>query len=205
MALTPDPAWSAPASTWDDVVSRYVRSRRVKAWRGRTHGADGTLNPSRITAAQGMRLWRLLANRIPSLITQRMLSTLPNRLRQKNVDLLVSRFAPHRDFAKSPEWLQHLWRAILLNRDCYTCRYCRRTAWDAHRELGAILRFELDHKRPRYRLSKHHDFDLRNIVTACRSCNVIKGQMRVTLFLRELRSLGRAVRRIQHRSGSLAS
>jgi 5-methylcytosine-specific restriction endonuclease McrA len=134
-----------------------------------------------------------------------MLSKVPDRLQQRKVDLLLSRFAPHRNFAKSPEWLQHLWRAILLNRDCYTCRHCGRTAWAAHRELGATLRFELDHKRPRYRLSKHDDFDLRNIITACRSCNVIKGQMGMNVFLRELRSLGRAVRRDGHRSGARAN
>src|SRR5439155_758778 len=87
--------------------------------------------------------------------------------------------------------------AILLNCDRYTCAYCSRSAWHAHEELGATLRFELDHRRAKSRLHRRDDFDLRNMRTACRSCNVIKGQMEASRFLRELRSLARAALRTQ--------
>jgi 5-methylcytosine-specific restriction endonuclease McrA len=195
VALTADPAWCSPAETWADLIDRYVRFRRVKAWRGRTHRSDGALNPNRLTAAKAATLRRRLSGRVESLLAQGMLPKLPGHVRRQTVRPLISRFASHRDFSKSPEWLQDLWRAILLNRDCYTCCYCRRTAWDTHRELGATLRFELDHKRAKSRLPQRDDFDLRNICAACRSCNVIKGQMPANGFLRELQSLARATLR----------
>jgi 5-methylcytosine-specific restriction endonuclease McrA len=195
VALTADPAWCSPADTWADLIDRYVRFRRVKAWRGRTHQADGALNPNRLTAVKAASLRHLLSHRVEWLLAQGMLPKLPGHLRKQTVGLLISRFAPHREFSKSPGWLQDLWRAILLNRDCYTCCYCRRTAWDTHRELGATLRFELDHKRAKARLPQRDDFDLRNICAACRSCNVIKGQMQAGGFLRELQSLARATLR----------
>lgn len=196
MALTPDPKWRFPAGTWDDLVDRYVRFRRVKAWRGQTHTTDGVLNPNRLAAVEGARVHRLLSVRIRQLLEGHVLPGRPDQWGQESVDLLVSRFARHRSFGRSPEWMQHLWRAMVLNRDCYTCRYCRRTAWDVHRELGATLRFEMDHKRPRSRLAKPTDFDLQNVATACRSCNVVKGQMPASRFLKELKSLGRATVRL---------
>ena len=83
----------------------------------------------------------------------------------------------------------------MLNRDGYTCVYCRRTAWDVYRELGATLRFELDHRTAKSRLGNaRDDFVPKNVVTACRSCNVIKGQMTPDHFRRELQSLASAVR-----------
>ena len=195
MALTPDPAWSSAAKTWDALVDRYVRFRRVKAWRGRTHAADGTLNPNRLTAAQGRTARRRLTDRITTLRAQGLLPAFPHRLRPRTMHTIISRFAPHRQFSKAPGWLQDLWRAMLLNRDRYTCCYCRRSAWSTHRELGATLRFELDHRQAKSRLRRQDDFDLRNICVACRSCNVIKGQMKPSRFVRELQSLARAVLR----------
>jgi hypothetical protein len=73
-------------------------------------------------------------------------------------------------------------------------RYCGRSAWQVHRELGATLRFELDHRKAKSILGKNrNDFDWRNIVVACRSCNVVKGQMKRAQFQKELRSLSAAV------------
>lgn len=59
------------------------------------------------------------------------------------------------------------------------------------------LRFELDHAEAKSRLGdRRDDFDMGNIVVACRSCNVMKGQMEPAAFMRELRSLAAAVRAI---------
>ena len=193
MALTPDPAWAIPAKTWDELVERYVRFRRVKAWRGRTHAADGTLNPNRLSAAEGRRVRQRLLDKIGALRNDGILPASPDRLKTKTVQRLISRFAAHREFPKARLWLQDLWRAVLLNRYSYTCCFCRRTAWGTHRELGATLRFELDHRFARARLRRRDDFDLRSICVACRSCNVVKGQMEVGRFVRERRSIAQAV------------
>jgi hypothetical protein len=62
MALIPDPSWSIPADKWDDVVARYVKFRRVKAWRGRTHATGRN--------AQSQQAYRLRrANSTTTLIT----------------------------------------------------------------------------------------------------------------------------------------
>lgn len=195
MALTPHASWCVSAKTWDDVLLRYVRFRRVKAWRGRTHRNDGSLNPNRLTATQAAALSQQLSGRLEFLRREKLLPERPDRLGNKALSRLVARFFPDRQFRTAPGWLKHLWRAILLNRDCYTCRYCGRTAWHVHRELGATIRFELDHRKARSRPVEVNDFNLRNAAVACRSCNVIKGQMEPARFLKELRSLGRAMHR----------
>jgi 5-methylcytosine-specific restriction endonuclease McrA len=92
----------------------------------------------------------------------------------------------------------HLQRAFLLNKGSYTCFYCRRTAWGVYAEESGeatrrTLRFEVDHRRTRRRLPDASRFDAENLVAACRSCNVIKGEMLEQRFLRELKSLSRAV------------
>jgi 5-methylcytosine-specific restriction endonuclease McrA len=193
MALTPKRSWMASATEWAEIVARYVHFRRVKAQRGRSHRADGSLNPSRLSATEAVRLRRLLVKHVDRLIMDGGLPRTPEGLRQRSIDLLVQRAGCARDGSRRPpKWLDHLWRAILLNRDRYTCPYCGRTAWDTHEQLGATLRFELDHRRAKSRLETRDDFDLRNMSIACRSCNVIKGQMNRSLFLKELQSLGTA-------------
>ena len=92
----------------------------------------------------------------------------------------------------------HFQRAFLFNRAGYSCRYCRRTAWDVYDEDTGLqprrtLRFEIDHLVPRRKTVDRSQFDPGNLVVACRSCNTIKGEMAEDRFLIELRSLGCAV------------
>lgn len=151
------------------------------------------MNPNRLTASEGQRIRRLLSDKVYQLVHEQILPRRPSKLRQSAIDRLLDWAGARRDGTRqTPMWLDHLWRAILLNRDRYSCPYCGRTAWDANKQLGAILRFELDHRRAKSRLKVRDDFDLRNIRIACRSCNVIKGQMGRARFLRELRSLSSA-------------
>jgi hypothetical protein len=60
-------------------------------------------------------------------------------------------------------------------------------------EQGRTLCFELDHREAKARLDCRDDFDVLNIVTACRSCNVLKGQMDVERFRAEVQSLAKAI------------
>jgi 5-methylcytosine-specific restriction endonuclease McrA len=99
---------------------------------------------------------------------------------------------------RCPTSLQtHFQRAFLLNDQGYSCAYCGRTAWGVYAEgtntERRTLRFEVDHRTAR-RLSPQK-FDPDNLVAACRSCNVIKGEMPESALRDELRSLAAAVRR----------
>ena len=195
MALIPNPSWRHPGTSWETVLERYLHFRRVKAWRGRTHNSEGKATRNRWTSAEVKTLRRTLFRKVKYLVGREILPEVAYPIAQSTINALLDDIGRgHRLFDKSPTWLQHLWRALIFNRDCYTCAYCGRTAWGAHRELGATLRFELDHRRAKAKLgSLRDDFDIRNIVTACRSCNVLKGQMDVSQFQKELSSLLSAV------------
>lgn len=204
MALIPDPSWRHPGTSWESVLERYLHFRRVKAWRGRTHNSDGTATRNRLTLAEVNTIRRTLFPKIKELVGREILPGVAYPIAQSTINALLGDIVRgHRLFHKSPTWLQHLWRAIIFNRDCYTCAYCGRTPWGTHRELGATLRLELDHRRAKSKLgSQRDDFNVRNIITACRSCNVIKGQMDVSLFQKELLSLISAVFRNRKLSAS---
>ncbi len=195
MALIPDPLWYYPSTSWDVVLERYLHFRRVKAWRGRTHNSEGTATRNRWTSAEVKTVRRALVLKVENLVARKLLPKTAYPIAQSTINSLLTHIGQRRRlFHKAPIWLQHLWRALIFNRDRYTCAYCGRTAWGAHRELGATLRFELDHRRAKAKLgSKRDDFDIRNIVTACRSCNVLKGQMGFSQFQKEILSLLSAV------------
>ena len=95
----------------------------------------------------------------------------------------------------------HLRRVVVLNRDAYSCRYCSRSAWEVFEESGHTLRFHLDHRTAKAGTIDCDDFDLDDIVTACRSCNIVKGQMDEGRFIVELRSLARAARDLAQVAG----
>jgi 5-methylcytosine-specific restriction endonuclease McrA len=100
----------------------------------------------------------------------------------------------------SEELRWHLQRAFLLNESGYTCVYCGRTAWGVYAEQAEAepprtLRFEMDHRTPKRKMSDPDDLTSGNLVVACRSCNTIKGEMDEGRFLLELKSLAAAVHR----------
>lgn len=195
MALVPSSTWSTPAECWKDVVARYVHFRRVKAWKGRVRDADGRLHANRITKAAGLRLSKTLEAHVDRLLKARSLPVDVQSVTNATMSGLVKDAnADRADFNSAPKWLRDLWRAIVFNRDAYTCRYCHRSAWDAHAALGATLRLELDHRRAKSRLgTRRNDFSMSNIALACHSCNTIKGQMTPTQCRRELESLAASI------------
>jgi hypothetical protein len=202
MSSTPDPAWKVPANTWAEVIGRYTHHRQVKTWRGRTHAADGQELPDHLEPTAAARLGKKLLTEIERRVRQGELPRQPNATGIDLFDALLKAEGYDGLAAlKCPEWIGHIRKAVVWNRDGYTCRYCRRTAWSVYAESGRTLRFELDHSTARSRLIDCNDFDLANIVTACRSCNLIKGQMELQPFLAELRSLAQAVIRIEETEG----
>jgi 5-methylcytosine-specific restriction endonuclease McrA len=198
MALIPDPIWSKSTDDWSELVARYCHFRRVKSWRGRERTLDGRMRQNRLQKVRAQRVGARLSARIKEL---REKGILPERVSMLS-DASITRVAEYAvyaganraNFDSGPAWLKDLWRAFVLNRDGYTCRYCHRSAWEAHAELGAVPRFENDHTRAKARLGgRRNDFSVKNIVLACRSCNMIKGQMTLHQFKRELASLARSI------------
>jgi 5-methylcytosine-specific restriction endonuclease McrA len=191
MLITPDLSLGKPAASWDEVISRYTSYLQVRTWRGRTHRSDGTEIQDCIGPEAAARLRDKLLAKVESIAIR---GTLPYPVLQPMIDaLLKTASQTSRRLDECPKWLWHLWRAVILNRDGYRCHYCERSAWETYAELGRTLRFELDHRTAKARLVQRNDFDLNNIVAACRSCNVIKGQMEEKAFLLELKSLAKAV------------
>jgi 5-methylcytosine-specific restriction endonuclease McrA len=195
MALIPDPIWSKSTDDWSELIARYCHFRRVKSWRGRERTPDGRMRQNRLTKLRAQHVRARLEARIKELRDKGVLPERVSMLSDASITRVVKHARANRaNFNSGPAWLKDFWRALVLNRYGYTCRYCHRSAWEAHAELGAVPRFENDHARAKARLGgRRNDFSIKNIVLACRSCNVIKGQMTLHQFKRELASLARSI------------
>jgi 5-methylcytosine-specific restriction endonuclease McrA len=157
---------------------------------------DDTTILDHLEPAVARRLANGLLKKIGPLVEQGQLPKHAHPVEQAALDVLTKSAARGAQTAdRCPRWLWLIRRAVILNRDRYTCRYCRRTAWEVYTETKRTLRFELDHRKARSRLTDRAAFDVKNTVTACRSCNVIKGQMEIEPFLAELESLAKGVLR----------
>jgi 5-methylcytosine-specific restriction endonuclease McrA len=87
-----------------------------------------------------------------------------------------------------------LWRAIIFDRDNYTCYYCYRSGEEGItiEKCGHLaLRFQLDHINPR--ANGGPDYRLSNIRTACRICNQGRFRLSEEHFRVELLSLAMSV------------
>lgn len=184
--------WNSPATTWHDLTERYARYLETPRWRGRTANPDGSLAATALTPKQSASLQRALVALVDPLLNNGDLPAIPS-LESIQIVLKHVGYAGKR-FDKCPKTVWHLWRAMVFNRDGYTCVHCGRSTVAVQEAQHRGLRFELDHSTPRARLGEAcDDFDAANICTACRSCNVLKGQMDADQFSAELISLAEAV------------
>jgi 5-methylcytosine-specific restriction endonuclease McrA len=186
--------WNQSATNWPELIERYTAYLATPRWRGKVLTSAGADAQDCITSTQAARLQASLLALVAPLIDSGVVArtVVAPEIRRIATSLNYS----GRRFDECPKRLWHLWRAVIFNRDGYTCRYCGRSTWEVEAAQGRGLRFELDHATPRARLSMDcDDFDEENIVTACRSCNVLKGQMDSSRFEVELRSLAQAVKR----------
>lgn len=170
---------SKPPRAWRVFVKRYQR------FRGRPSlGADGEREPQ---PERGVRLesaiehlWRDGRPRLPQS---------PRRVTQTTMNAW-RRSSRRRPSGFGPVAFGEVWRAWVLDRDRYTCFYCHRNAL---RMPGCVtLRLELDHEKPRADGGRE---TMRNIRTACRTCNTARGRLSPVRFQGELRSLAEAVLR----------
>lgn len=94
-------------------------------------------------------------------------------------------------------FLDTFWRALIFDRDEYTCAYCRRSVagvWEESKHRRTIS-LTCDHCRPK--ADGGEDYSLVNTRTACWSCNGIKSTLPENVFPAEVESLARAVLRDQ--------
>lgn len=192
--VAPDRAWSVPAKTWADAIGRYVAFLQVPSWRASVRRAHQEVG---LVAAEATLLNEQMLAALDRAVGPRLRSARPTSEHLAELWAKRGRATPRAE--RCPSRLQpHFQRAFLLNEAGYTCAYCRRTAWGVYEERSRgegprTLRFEIDHHTTRGRLSEPSQFEPANLVAACRSCNVIKGEMLPHRFLAELKSLGEAV------------
>jgi 5-methylcytosine-specific restriction endonuclease McrA len=202
-SLVPDPTWGVPSPTWSVVLDRYTRLLQVPTWRASVR-AGGKEKDSCLSADQAELLRTQMLEVLARLPGQR--ATAKASIEDlEELSRRCGRATPRSE--RCPSKLQtHFQRAFLLDAAGYRCPYCQRTAWGVYgekckSEAPRTLRFEVDHRTTRQRLKDRNRFDPKNLVTACRSCNVIKAEMTVDRFLFELGSLSRSVQRPRGESG----
>ncbi len=194
----PSAAWRTPASTWSEIIDRYITFIQIPTWRASVK-SDGGEKRSCWSNAEAIKIAKQMTATLDRLLAGAG-SDADRRVLDADVRLLFDRQGRHvsKDVRCSKVIGVHLLRAFLLNRAGYACLYCRGTAWGVHQEDAGsepprTLRFEVDHRTTRRRLPHPHRFDLENLVIACRSCNTIKAEMAESRFRRELLSLASAV------------
>ena len=190
-----DLTWEVPATRWEDVLGRYICYIQLPTWKAMTVRRSGSTIRDCTPPDEAARLAKRLQRKIdpsiggsdPRVPAYPVEPAIEEPLRLCDPGL--------RDMGDGPVWLRHFWRALLLNRDGYTCHYCRRSAWGVYEEsVGKrTLRLELDHRIAKAQSPEQSDFAPSNITVACRSCNVLKGQMTIERFWAELHSLTQAV------------
>ena len=196
MKNEPNRTWARPATTWAEIIDRFLTYRRIPTWRFQAWTSERMPTPDHISEQEAVALRSRWLGIIGPLVAGNRVTPSPVGFEEAAIRDLVEfkRTAPRRRDCPS-DVIDGLWRALLLNRDAYTCCYCTRTAWGVLSESGGqrTLRFQIDHKVPRVLADSADDFDAANMVIACLSCNSIKGQMDIARFSQELESLAVAV------------
>ncbi len=194
-----DSAWAMPATSWSEALERYITFLQVPTWRESVkRGGEEKAACLSATDANALRDKMLLA--LGRASDGRLLAARPSSKHLSEFWSRRERSTPRSE--RCPSSLQvHFQRAFLLNAGGYSCAYCHRTAWGVFEEQcqgesPRTLRFEVDHYTTRGRLADRDGFDPKNLVAACRSCNVIKGEMPASRFLSELASLANSTQQI---------
>jgi len=193
----------APATSWDELIANYAECRKLPVWGSMRRVPDelGRLSEEDAHAirARGenaaLRAEKALA-KLRSAAGARWPKS-PDSLtgNQRLFDKLKAEGRP------GLATLKNLWEALIFERDAYRCRYCGRHAFEFFEASGRARSIWLvvDHldasaKEPAV-------FHFANSVTACWSCNALKGPLPEKAFLRELDALvdGRLTMRQAHR------
>jgi hypothetical protein len=173
------------AKSWEDLVDRFNKFASMPCLKGA--GPDTTM-----TKAPVVR--RKVQAQLEEAKEKALLPRRPHQLRQRQVDRLVkSMKSAGRGPSHKALW-NGLWRAIIFDRDNYTCYFCHRSGEEGItvQKFGSLaLRLQLDHIKPKSHGG--HDFKLSNIRTTCRLCNHGRFRLSEEHFRAELLSLAQSV------------
>ena len=203
MTVTPSAAWKKPVERWQAAIERYVDYRQLPTWRSKALENDGkTESSGSDTAEKAAKLKKALFRAIDFVAACRGVLASNCDIQVEDIESVKEELVGDnvsREQRLSIVNLYHLRNAYLFNRDSYTCQYCRRTVWgvyaeDTGSESRRVIRLEGDHRVSKQRTEDpDDDFDLDNLVAACRSCNTTKGAFSEERFRLELKSLATAV------------
>src|SRR5690606_31706419 len=128
--IRPNVTWETPASTWTDVIDRYVSFLQVPTWRASVK-RDGSERAACLSPEQAESLGQRMRKVIDRLALRRGQSVTRGIPSRRDLDDLWN--LQGREVARAercPTNLQaHFQRALLLNEAGYACVYCGRTAW----------------------------------------------------------------------------
>ena len=188
MAVDQDHPTPKPSANWAVLVRRYARYRRMPRWGSmlRLPNADGRMSARHLgrMAEEGEAAVERLRLAIKQFKERcgKQWEKSPERLR-RNSSALERLSAGARISMKN---VRSLWEALVFDRDGYTCRYCGRNAFTFYAQTGKkrSLRLVVDHRTA---VGKDRNtFVMDNSVTACWSCNTLKGALPEKIFLQEL-------------------
>jgi 5-methylcytosine-specific restriction endonuclease McrA len=188
------------SATWRELTERYSTYRAMPVWgtmvrvpdiRGRLHPGDATA-----IAERGRRAWARV-DRVIRRFDERCAGLWPATPDVLLADpALLGRL---RDVARPGlSSLRNFWDAVVFDRDGYECRYCGRDAFEFLRHTGQLRTIWLVVDHLDAGKNVRGEFDPTNSVTACWTCNTIKGPLPEEAFLQELDLLVDA--RTQHRA-----
>jgi len=183
------------SAKWIPLISRYIKYRKRPFWGAMitTPNGRGILAPGHIERqlAGGRQAAERLKHTLRKLRIDPKFPERPGGFSQKTMDRILRKRLIRK------EHLGTLWEALVFDRDDYTCQYCGRNAREMWRQSGRrrTLRLVVDHQHPRTKRGDSHTFA--NSVTACWTCNALKGPLPLGAFRQELKSLVESVLRLQ--------
>jgi hypothetical protein len=174
------PRSSPRAASWQALFDRFALFQAMPALI--SPGPDAK-RPDKSALSRKLNRWH---DRERAYLPQK-----PVNLTQQHIDALLSQLGKQ---SPGGAFWSGAWRAIILDRDDYRCQRCGRsgeTGVQVPLEGRLALRLELDHKKPR--AHDGADFELDNIQTLCRTCNIVKGRLKEAYFEAELQSFAAAL------------